>query len=98
MLTADDFNRIQNIFSMAVGIHVLFYEYAMVLFKNKKDMVHTWEYGMPSTIGGLQVGYMISKVIPSTAVAESGHGLSGYLRILPSQRGHRSETNAPRWR
>jgi hypothetical protein len=47
MLTAGDLNRIQSIFLMAVGIHVLFYEYAMG---------HTWEYGMSSTIGGLQVG------------------------------------------
>lgn len=71
-LTPDDVKRLRAAFPRAIGVFIYQVECVVILFSHKEDMLHTWNFGTPPTVGRLTVGYKVLAAQPSAATAESG--------------------------
>ncbi|ODM19119.1 hypothetical protein SI65_05736 [Aspergillus cristatus] len=66
-LLTQDLNAIRNKFPHAIGIRILISGFALLVYHNVHDMNADWDRGVPKSIGGLTVGYIIKKLNPSVA-------------------------------
>lgn len=75
-LSRDDLKILRQQFPSAVGVRILISRFALLLYPTVESIYNDWKAGVPASIGGLDVGYIISNFSPSTAVSESGSAIS----------------------
>ncbi|BCR85497.1 uncharacterized protein ACHE_20955A [Aspergillus chevalieri] len=71
---------------VAVGIRILISGFALLVYRNVHDIVHEviadWDRGIPKSLGGLTVEYMIKKLNPSVANKQSaGYYLAALTHV-----------------
>lgn len=76
LLTDDDLDKVKAVYHQAVGLNILICGRALVLFKTEQDMSNMRDQGIPTTIGGSPVGYMVINSEPSTAPLKPNHAVS----------------------
>lgn len=76
MLTTSDISAILEALPTSVGVRIFISGLAVVLFKNKGEMIEAMNKPCPSDLGGLQVGYDVINIEPSAETAQSGHSVA----------------------
>lgn len=76
-LTSEDIRIIRRHFPGAFGIQILRCEAALLLFHSSEEICESWRRsGYYLTLGGLQVGWIVLNLEPSTPRVHSGHTIS----------------------
>lgn len=76
MLTFSDISAIREALPTSVGIRIFISGLAVVLYKNKTDMIAALNRPCPSYIGDLNVGYDILRIEPSAETTKTGHSVA----------------------
>lgn len=66
-LLRENLNAIREKFPKAIGIRILISGFALLVYHNVDDIHANWNGGVPGSLGGLFVGYMIKTLNPSVA-------------------------------
>ncbi|CDM37963.1 hypothetical protein DTO013E5_8267 [Penicillium roqueforti] len=74
--TPEDIKCLRAAFPRSIGAFIYQVECVVILFSRRDDMLHTWNFGTPPTVGRLTVGYTVLAMQPSAATAESGQQLA----------------------
>ena len=76
LLKDDELNKVRALYHQAVGLDILICGRALVLFKTEQNMLNAWNNGIPTTIGGIPVGYMVMNSEPSAAPLQPNNAVS----------------------
>lgn len=66
-LLREDLDAIREKFPSAIGIRILILGFALLVYYNVDGIHADWNGGVPGSLGGLFVGYMIKTLNPSVA-------------------------------
>ena len=75
-LSPGDLKILRQHFPSAVGVRVLISRFALLLYPTVESIYNDWKAGVPASIGGLDVGYILSDYSPSNTALESGSAIS----------------------
>lgn len=93
-LTSEDIRIIRRHFPGAFGIQILRCETALLLFHSSEEIYESWSRsGYHLTLGGLQVGWIVPNLEPSTPRVHCGHAIS--MTPAPSSTTASPETPGP---
>jgi hypothetical protein len=67
MLTVNDISILHSFFPKLGGIGIWISGLAVFLFQNVNDIRAAWETGYPGEIGGLDIGYDVITMVPTTS-------------------------------
>lgn len=83
-LLPEDLDGIRQTLPSASGIRILIAGIAIVFFRNIQDMKDAWRTGIPDSIGGLPVGFLVNEFNASIEPVSSGHAVSSKERPFQS--------------
>lgn len=66
-----DITTVRRAFPSSIGIRILISRFALIVYQNTDQMYEDWNTGVPETLGGLTLGYILEDFEPSTITLAS---------------------------